>query len=158
MITRRDATSSASWRRISKDPRYKEAAGYMSRETPPTSDQTFADDMKRDLPVYFADPEKNMAAFAATNADAVPSSWAVAAQSMADRKYDWHQEERLGRVHAGTLVVVGKQDWICPVLVAQHVAAGIAGARLVVIDGSGHFPWIEQPKAFFQAVGAFLAK
>ena len=145
-------------KRISQDPHYQAAATAMQRDTPPTSDQTFADDMKKELPVYFADPDKNVPAFVATNAGAVPSSWAVVAQSKANRAHDWHQEERLGQVKAATLVVVGKQDWICPVLIARHVSAGIAGSQLVVIDGSGHFPWIEQPDAFFKAVGAFLAK
>ena len=144
--------------RISQDPRYKEAAAAMRRQRPPKDDDDFAASMKIELPAYFADPGKNLATFAATNEGATPSSWAVMAQSNADRKYDWHQEERLGLVKAATLVIVGKQDWVCPVLMAQHVASGIAGAKLVVIDGSGHFPWIEQPKVFFQSVEAFLAQ
>ena len=142
--------------RISQDPRYKDAAMALQRDRPPASDEVFANDMKKELPVYFADPEKNVARFAVTNADAVPSSWALTAQDKANRAHDWHQEERLSQVHAPTLVVVGKQDWICPVMVAQHVSAGIAGSKLVVIDGSGHFPWIEQPNEFFGVVAAFL--
>jgi len=144
--------------RISQDPRYKAAAASFRNETPPKNDQVFADGMKKELPVYFADPGKNVAAFVATNAGSVPSSWALMAQSKANRTHDWHQEERLGQVRAATLVVVGKQDWVCPVMIAQHVAAGIAGSQLLVIDGSGHFPWIEQPGAFFKAVEAFLAR
>ncbi len=143
--------------RISQDPRYKEAALAMSQERPPADDRAFAESMRKELPVYFADPQKNVTAFEATSAGAPPSSWASAAQAKADRAHDWREEERLGQVRAPTLVVVGKQDWICPVLIAQHVSAGIAGAKLVVIDGSGHFPWIEQPAVFFETVGGFLA-
>ncbi len=143
--------------RISQDARYKAAVAFMGSEQPPADDHAFAEAMQKELPVYFADPQKNLAAFTATNTGALPSSWAVVAQSKADRAHDWHEEERLGQVRAPTLVIVGKQDWICPVLIAQHVSAGIAGAKLVVIDGSGHFPWIEQQTAFFQSVENFLA-
>ena len=43
---------------------------------------------------------------------------------------------------------------LVPVLVA---AEPFAHGEVVVIDGSGHFPWVEQPAAFRRAADPFVA-
>jgi pimeloyl-ACP methyl ester carboxylesterase len=53
---------------------------------------------------------------------------------------------------------VGKDDFICDTESARILADGIAGARLAVIREAGHFPWVEQPHAFREALDAFLAE
>jgi len=63
----------------------------------------------------------------------------------------------LGEVRAPTLVVVGRHDWVCPPVASRTLARGIAGARLVVLEESGHFGFSEEPAAFQQAVRGFLA-
>jgi proline iminopeptidase len=52
------------------------------------------------------------------------------------------------------LVVHGREDPI-PVESSEQVARAL-GARLVVIEGSGHVPYVEQPAALFSALRAFL--
>ena len=52
------------------------------------------------------------------------------------------------------LVIHGREDPIP--LESSEDAARALGARLVVIDGSGHVPYVEQPRALFTAVRAFL--
>lgn len=37
-------------------------------------------------------------------------------------------------------------------------AAAVPGAQLVMLDGVGHFPWLEDPHAFFHVVGQFLER
>jgi len=39
----------------------------------------------------------------------------------------------------------------------QGVAAAFPNARLLLLEGVGHFPYVETPEAFFPAVDAFLA-
>ncbi|WMJ69752.1 alpha/beta hydrolase [Stenotrophomonas sp. 24(2023)] len=62
----------------------------------------------------------------------------------------------LGRITAATLVVEGRQDPACPLAMSEAIQHGIAGAQLVALDRTGHFPWIEQPAPFFAAVSRFL--
>jgi 2-succinyl-6-hydroxy-2,4-cyclohexadiene-1-carboxylate synthase len=62
---------------------------------------------------------------------------------------------RLAEVVAPTLVITGALDAIGRPR-AEEVAAGIATARLAVIDGAGHTPHEEQPEAFARLVPAFL--
>ena len=65
---------------------------------------------------------------------------------------------RPGDIRAPTLVLSGADDWVTPV---EHggavLGAAIPGAKHVVFAKSGHFPFIEEQRAFLDAVRAFLA-
>jgi pimeloyl-ACP methyl ester carboxylesterase len=64
--------------------------------------------------------------------------------------------ERLGAVAAPTLIVQGRHD---RARTPEHGAAmreRIADARLVVLEGSGHTPQLEEPEAFHAVALAFL--
>ena len=62
----------------------------------------------------------------------------------------------LRRVHVPALVLQGRQDPM-PESVAIELHGLIEGSRLRFLDRCGHFPWIEQPEAFYAAVRGFLA-
>jgi len=62
--------------------------------------------------------------------------------------------DRLGEVRARTLVIAGALDPARDR--AEQVAAGIPGARLVVIDRVGHTPHLERSEAFRRLVIDFL--
>jgi len=55
-----------------------------------------------------------------------------------------------------TLVVVGEQDQLTPPAMARTLAAGIPGATLSIIPGSGHLPPVEQPLATTRVLAEFL--
>lgn len=55
--------------------------------------------------------------------------------------------DRLGRIAAPTLVVVGEMDEETPPAYAEALADGIPGARLAVIPGAGHLTPFEAPDA-----------
>jgi proline iminopeptidase len=63
---------------------------------------------------------------------------------------------KLDSIHVQTLIVHGRQDPIP--LVSSEDAARAMGAELVVIEGSGHVPYVEQPDALFSAVRDFLRR
>lgn len=63
---------------------------------------------------------------------------------------------RLGEVHAPTLLLTGRHDPQTPPACAQELAAGIPTARLVFFERSGHYPFLEEPDAFWAAIRAFL--
>jgi len=53
------------------------------------------------------------------------------------------------------LIIHGDRDPI-PLEMVQGLASALPRARLVVIDGAGHFPFVEKPEPFVAAVRAFL--
>lgn len=66
--------------------------------------------------------------------------------------------ERLGQIKAPTLVIIGGEDAQSLKNVADTLAAGIPGARKVVIPGASHHPPVERPIEFNKAVLSFLKK
>lgn len=71
------------------------------------------------------------------------------------RKLDYRP--RLAEIAVPTLVLCGRADVQFAPACSEELAAGIADARLVTFGASNHFPFIEEPEAFWHAVRAFLA-
>jgi proline iminopeptidase len=68
---------------------------------------------------------------------------------------EWAWDTAMTRVDAPVLVVQGRNDFE-PLAGAEAWVSAFPHGRLVVIDHSGHFPFVEQPDAFFSAVEQFL--
>ena len=62
----------------------------------------------------------------------------------------------LAAITCPTLVLVGEHDILTPPDRAQEMAEAIGGARLVVIQDSGHLSTAEQPEAVAAALEAWL--
>jgi pimeloyl-ACP methyl ester carboxylesterase len=58
----------------------------------------------------------------------------------------------LAAIRCPTLMLVGEQDRGTPPELAREIAAGIPGARLVIVPYSGHLSTIEQPQAVTKAL------
>jgi proline iminopeptidase len=76
-------------------------------------------------------------------------------QSVWESLGDFDLAPHLGAVRCPTLIVHGRDDPI-PLASSEAAAAAIPGARLVVLERSGHVPYVEQPDALFGAVLPFL--
>jgi 3-oxoadipate enol-lactonase len=63
---------------------------------------------------------------------------------------------RLAEVRAPTLVIIGDLDAPISLSSGEALAAGIPGARRVVIEGTAHLPNMEQPERFNEVVLNFL--
>jgi proline iminopeptidase len=107
---------------------------------------------------FFADPSAmrlSKGDFCAGTADSLRNKVAsvdrFVVQSLAD--YDWRAA--LNGVQAPALVVHGTADPI-PVASAAEWAAALPNARLLRMEGVGHFPYLEAPQAFFAAVEHFV--
>lgn len=144
--------------RLAKDPRYASAVDHMIHDPfPPPTDAAMMQRLIDTGALDFADPASAGPRFAETIAGMTPSSYAWRTSGAADRAHPLEQERKLGQIEARTLVVHGKQDWLVPVLTAEHVHHGIGRSTLLELDNCGHFPWIEQPASFFAGVERFLA-
>jgi proline iminopeptidase len=98
---------------------------------------------------YFADPSAahDLTPFRVTGR-VQQSVW----ESLGD--FDLLAPGRLDTVHLPALVVHGRQDPIP--LASSEAAARALGAEFVTIEASGHVPYVEQPRALFDAVHSFL--
>ena len=62
----------------------------------------------------------------------------------------------LGAIAAPTLVVTSDNDHLIPKELSDLIAARISGAKLVVMPGAGHIPFMEQPDAVVRIVLEFI--
>jgi pimeloyl-ACP methyl ester carboxylesterase len=67
--------------------------------------------------------------------------------------------DRLAAIDCPTLVCVGELDPITSVVAAQEIAEALptAVARLEVIEGAGHFSWMDAPERFWPLLLDFVA-
>lgn len=67
--------------------------------------------------------------------------------------YDIHAE--LSTLDLPTLIIHGDSDPV-PIEFARQIHESIADSEFILLENSGHFPYIEQPEAFFGSVRRFL--
>jgi len=98
---------------------------------------------------YFADPRAahDLTPFRVTGR-VQASVW----ESLGD--YDLTAPGLLDSISVPTLIVHGRQDPIP--LASSEAAARAMHAQFVVLEHSGHVPYVEQPAALFEAVSVFL--
>jgi pimeloyl-ACP methyl ester carboxylesterase len=126
----------------------------------------------RDIADIYAVTDKQLAelvwadpARMAPNPKALPESEliAMARSRESTGRYAWspymHDPKLKGRLHRiriPTLVLWGAADRVTKLEYGRAYAAAIPNARFETIDGAGHFPHLEQPKAFARAVFSFI--
>ena len=66
------------------------------------------------------------------------------------------QTATLVGIHVPTLVLCGREDVLTPLADHQFMAAGIAGARLTVIEDCGHLATLERPEEVTAAMRNWL--
>ena len=68
--------------------------------------------------------------------------------------------DQLGRVDSPTLVSVGELDPVTPIIAAQEIVGALPEgiAQLEIIDGAGHFTWLDAPDLFWPIVIDFIQR
>ena len=66
--------------------------------------------------------------------------------------------DQLGGISSPTLVCVGERDPVTPVGASEEIVAALPAGlgRLEVIQGAGHFTWLDAPDAFWPVVTDFV--
>jgi pimeloyl-ACP methyl ester carboxylesterase len=64
---------------------------------------------------------------------------------------------RISTVTAPTLVICGEEDQLTPPKYARFLGEHIAGARVVVVPGAGHYVQVEKPRETTAAIREFVA-
>ncbi len=68
--------------------------------------------------------------------------------------------DRLSKVASPTLVCVGDRDGVTPVDAAEEILEALPAGigRLEVIEGAGHFPWLDAPDEYWPVIEGFVAQ
>jgi proline-specific peptidase len=120
-----------------------------------SSDEEMAELVFREQPLYFAHYGAAEAGYVDTLKAETPNADALKLfNEEIVEKFDLRGE--LGAITAPTLVITGEEDFICGPVCAQEIAAGIKGAKKVIVGDSGHMIFIEQPEEFEREVAEFL--
>lgn len=116
-----------------------------------TTDEAMKSALKLIWPLYF---HRHQPAYDALLADII----ACAALEEHQEKLlsTYNMLPTLHEIGCTTLLLVGRDDFICPPSQSQLIHAHIPRSHLVVFEHSGHFPWIEEPACFIQTVKAWL--
>ncbi len=122
------------------------------QRVPPATDDELAVTLGALAPYFFAegaeeDPE---AVFSGSIIRARP-----AARWMQARGW-WSAVDRLADVDVPALLLVGRHDVFCPPAQSERVRRRLAGSELVVLEGGGHLPWLEEGESFIAAVDGWL--
>jgi proline iminopeptidase len=66
--------------------------------------------------------------------------------------------DQLARISCPTLVCVGELDPVTPVAASREIMAALPSemGRLEVLDGAGHFPWLDRPERYGSLVTGFV--
>ena len=67
--------------------------------------------------------------------------------------------DQLAAIASPTLVCVGTLDPVTPPAAAREIVAGLAPGigRLEVLEGAGHFPWLDVPDRYWSVIDSYLA-
>jgi aminoacrylate hydrolase len=99
----------------------------------------------------------NDAAIAESHRQAIKAAAPVEVMaSRIDAIVAFDRRARLGEIRTPTLVIVAADDTITPPFYSDELAERIPGAKLVVLEGGGHFVPQIMPEPYNAAVGAFL--
>ncbi len=63
----------------------------------------------------------------------------------------------LDKIHISTLIINGKQDGLITPAMAELAHKHIKGSTLVILNNSGHFPFLEQPEETTAVIRSFVA-
>jgi pimeloyl-ACP methyl ester carboxylesterase len=138
-------------RRPAGDPLAAQVIAAWNEETPEDHDSQL-DALGRLLPVYFKDYEAIKPRLA---------EWEALVDITVDpnrQPAPWDVRDRLGEIAIPVLIIVGAYDFICGEKWARQLNDGIKGSELVVLPDSGHFGHLEEPDAFYTAVGSFTTR
>ena len=139
------------------EPWYEDARAALEEEQAGgfSGDEDLAAVVRRELPFYFAHWDDGERAYAEASLGEVPNGDALRLFN-AEIFETFDLRPDLARVDAPTLVITGEDDFICGPVCAAEIAEGIPVAETVLLQGTGHFVFVESPERFREAVWSFL--
>jgi pimeloyl-ACP methyl ester carboxylesterase len=113
-------------------------------------------------PLVFADPASALAHAWLPDAEAPEAQERALHARVATARLAWQfpysakLRGRLPRARVPALVVWGERDRLVPLAHAHAYAAGLPNARLALLAGAAHYPYLEVPDEFARTVQDWL--
>jgi proline iminopeptidase len=129
----------------------------LDKSGPLVDDESFKTAMVNALPIFLANPASRLGELMKRSITWTPSLWCRKAHHASNEADGWKQETELAKATATTLIVVGEQDRCCPWEVSSRIVNAVRGqVQILKVRNAGHFPHLEQPPIFWDAVLVFL--
>lgn len=131
------------------EPWFERAFAAITSDDKVQNDKEFGQHLMAIIPFYFVDQgvvARFVDVFEATTFSVAASRGQEAVQLEVNLLSDLH------RIAVPTLLVVGSEDFLCSPLQSERIHFKIECSKQIVIQNSGHFPWLEQPEQFFPRV------
>lgn len=115
-------------------------------------------------PLVFAEPEASLAREWLPDAEPPERVESALHARVAAARLAWQfpycpkLRHRLSRAKVPALIIWGAQDQLVPPAHAHAYAASLPDARVAIIPGAGHYPWLETPDRFAEEVERFLGE
>lgn len=113
-----------------------------------TSNEICRRNFTRLAPLYFHRPSDRLIEQAIGRMQFSAEAYRVTPSLIATHTF----EPRLKDIHAPTLLLAGGDDFVMPVTQVRRLQDGIPNATMVVLEQSGHLPYLEEPEEFFRVV------
>jgi pimeloyl-ACP methyl ester carboxylesterase len=69
---------------------------------------------------------------------------------------DFDRRADMGSITSPVLLLRGSADWLVNQEMVEATASRVPNARVKVLEGTGHYPMIENPAEFNDAIRGFL--
>ncbi|MHA1931826.1 MAG: alpha/beta fold hydrolase, partial [Promethearchaeota archaeon] len=70
----------------------------------------------------------------------------------------YNVSSELTKIKVPTLILVGRDDFVCPPSQAERMHRNIPNSEKIIIEKCGHYPFVETPDDFFREVGEWFKK
>jgi proline iminopeptidase len=137
------------------EPWYSDAAAAFAGEEKASTDADLSALFRREVPLYFYRYEPFRERMEPVLRDLRISVEPVRQFGLEAPRFDLRS--RLGEIRSPTLILAGRHDFVCGPRWAETMHAGIPGSKLVILESSGHFLYLEEEEAFARAVREFAA-
>ena len=113
-----------------------------------------ASSLVQSTPRWVSDNDEFLAELHRITAESAAPVEVMASRIDAILRHD--RRSRLLQILVPTLVIVARDDMITPQFYSEELASAIPGAKLIVLEGGGHFSPAIHSAAYNAAVGVFL--
>jgi proline iminopeptidase len=133
-----------------------QVAAAFARENEIQSDEDMRAVILDELPFYFATYPDRIRQVAEDWARRTRYSAALSSWWSVNQMPLYDVRPRLAEVQMPTLILAGRHDRVCSLNQARIMEQGIAGAKLVIFEESGHMPQMEESARYIQVVRDFM--
>jgi pimeloyl-ACP methyl ester carboxylesterase len=139
--------------RRARDLRYSEAVAKWNAGRVARTDVALGSWLRSVFDLYFDDPGIGREWWPRLHFDEIS---AVAWLNVTASNAYYEVRQRLAELTVPMLILVGRHDFITSPAQSYLIKRAYRPAKLCILQRSGHFPWLEEPRMVFGAMASFI--